>query len=209
MKKTILAVLALSVASVLLLANGCVYDNLRSEVVVTEKVVVQYDEYRESPSIGSAVVADTWRQRLLDKLEDFRADLEDVKSITVVAGEYKTTMPSKAPHDWTITGKVTVRRQDDPMGPVTDGPADFVNLTSQSLWSAKGKPIPASLNSAGVALINRALDDLLEGGNPRLIVEMVSDNIVPAPSPSDPLKFNWLAMVTFQAVVDVDMGGKK
>jgi hypothetical protein len=203
MKKTILAVLAVSIGSVLLLGSGCVYDNLRSQVVVTEKVVVQYDEYRETPSIGSAVVADTWRHRLLDALEDYGADIEDVQSITVVAGEYKTTMPSKAPHDWTITGKVTVRRQDDPMGPVTDGPADFVRMTTQSLAGAKGKPIPADLNSAGVELINDALEVLLAGGNPRLIVEMVSDNISPAPSPSDPLKFNWLAMVTFQAVVDV------
>lgn len=208
MKRTILAMFALSIGAVLLMANGCVYDSLRSEVVVTEKVVVQYTEYRESPDIGSAVVADTWRQRLLDKLDDYGAKIEDVKSISVVSGEYKTTMPSKAAHDWMVTGKVTVRRQDDPMGPVTAGPADFVNMTNQSLNAAKGKPIPASLNSAGVAVIDAALQDLLMGGNPRLIVEMVSDNVVPAPSPSDPLKFSWLAMVTFQAVVDVDMAGK-
>jgi hypothetical protein len=205
MKKTILAMLALSIGSVLLLANGCVYDSLRSEVVVTEKVVVQYTEYRESPSIGSAVVADTWRQRLLDALDEYGADIGDVQSITVVSGEYKTTKPSKADHDWTVTGKVTVRRQDDPMGPVTDGPADLVNMTTQSLFGAKGKPVPADLNSAGVEVINRALQDLLAGGNPRLIVEMVSDNVTPAPSPSDPLEFQWQARVTFQAVVDVDV----
>lgn len=208
MKRTILAMLALSIGAVLLMANGCVYDSLRSEVVVTEKIVVQYTEYRESPSIGSAVVADTWRQRLLDTLKDYGATIEDVKSISVVSGEYKTTMPSKARHDWTVTGKVTVLRQDNPMGPVTDGPAEFVKMTSQSLNAAKGKPIPADLNSAGVQVINRALQDLLMGGNPRLIVEMVSDNIVPAPSASDPLNFGWLAMVTFQAVVDVDMSKK-
>lgn len=205
MKKTVFALLALSIGTLLALTSGCVYDELATEVVVTEKVVVQYREYRETPSIGSAVVADTWRMRLLEALEDYDASIEDVQSITVVSGEYKLAMPAKASHDWTVTGKVTVRRQDDPMGPVTDGPADFVNMTSQSLKAAKGKPIPADLNSAGVAVINRALQDLLAGGNPRLIVEMVSDNITPAPSMSDPLEFSWLAMVTFQAVVDVDM----
>ena len=208
MKKAILTALALSVGSVLVLVSGCVYDNLASEVVVTEKVVVQYKEYREAPSIGSAVVADNWRERLLDKLEEYGADIEDVESITVVSGEDRTTLPSKASHDWTVSGKVTMRRQDDPNGPVTDGPADFVNMTSQSLTGAKGKSTPASLNSAGVAVVNRALQDLLEGDDPRLIVEMVSDNIVPAPSPSDPLEFGWQAIVTFQAVVDVSVGAK-
>jgi hypothetical protein len=208
MRKAILATLALSVLCVLVLASGCVFDNTGSEVVVTEKVVVQYSEYRESPSIGSAVVADQWRQRLMDSLKDYGAKIEDVKSITVVSGDYKVTMPSRASHDWTVSGKVTMRRQDDPHGQVTDGPADFVNMTSQSLMAAKGKPVPANLNAAGVAVVNRALQDLLTGGNPRLIVEMVSDNIVPAPSHSDPLDFGWNASVTFQAVVKVKMGGK-
>jgi hypothetical protein len=205
MKKTVSTVLALSIGSLLVLTSGCVYDELATQVVVTETIVVQYTEYRENPFIGSAVVADTWRERLLDSLEDYGASIEDVQSITVVSGEYKMTKPFKGTHDWTVTGKVTVRRQDDPMGPVTDGPADFVNMTTQSLWDASGRPTPADLNSAGVAVIDRALQDLLAGGDPRLIVEMVSDDITPAPTMSDPLEFNWLARVTFQAVVDVDM----
>ncbi len=209
MKKAILTTLALSIGGLLVLASGCVFDNLASEVVVTEKVIVQYKEFRESPSIGSAVVADTWRERLLDALDDHGAKLEDVKSITVVSGEYKVAAPSRASHDWTVSGRVTMRRQDNPSGPVTDGPATFVNMTSQSLMAAKGKAIPASLNSEGVAVVNRALSDLLTGGDPRLIVEMVSDNITPAPSPSDPLEFGWLAQVTFQAVVKVKAGGMK
>jgi hypothetical protein len=205
MKKTVLTVLALSIGSLLVLTSGCVYDELATQVVVSETIVVQYTEYRENPFIGSAVVADTWRERLLDSLQDYGASIEDVQSISVVSGEYKMTKPFKGTHDWTVIGKVTVRRQDDPTGPVTDGPADFVNMTTQSLWDASGRPTPADLNSAGVAVIDRALQDLLAGGDPRLIVEMVSDDITPAPTMSDPLEFNWLARVTFQAVVAVDM----
>jgi hypothetical protein len=196
-------VLALSVAALLALASGCVYDSLSSQVVVTEKVNVQFKEYRESPSIGSVVVADQFKTRLMDILKENGAKLSDIQSITMVAGEYKVAMPSAALHDWTVTGRVTMRRQDDPMGPVTEGPATFVNMTSQSLQAAKGKPVPADLNSAGVAIVNHALTDLKNGGDPRLIVEMVSDNIVPAPSPSDPLEFSWLAQVTFQVVIKV------
>jgi hypothetical protein len=203
MKKSVFAGLALSAACLLALASGCVYDSLSSQVVVTEKVNVVFKEYREGPSIGSVVVADQFKMRLEDILEDNGAKLSDIQSITMVAGEYKVAMPSMAAHDWTVSGVVTMRRQDDPMGPVTEGPATFVNMTSQSLIAAKAKPIPADLNSAGVAVVNHALTDLKNGGDPRLIVEMVSDNIVPAPSPSDPLEFSWLAQVTFQVVINV------
>ena len=203
MKKSVFTLLALSVVGILALASGCVYDSLSSQVVVTEKVNVQFTEYREIPSIGSTVVADQFKTRLMDILKDNGAKLSDIQSITMVAGEYKVAMPSKASHDWMVTGRVTMRRQDNPVGPVTEGPATFVNLTSQSLMAAKGKPVPAALNSAGVAIVNHALTDLKNGGDPRLIVEMVSDNIVPAPSPSDPLEFSWLAQVTFQVVINV------
>jgi len=207
MKKSIFTLLAFPVACVLALASGCVYDSLSSQVVVTEKVTVQFKEYRESPSIGSAVVIDTFKERLMDVLDDNKAKLDDIQSITMVAGEYKVAAPSSATHDWTVTGVVTMRRQDDPDGPVTEGPATFVNMTSQSLWAAKGKPVPADLNSAGVAVVNHALADLMNGQDPRLVVEMVSDTIVPAPSPSDPLEFSWLAQVTFQVVVNVKVTG--
>lgn len=208
MKKSVFTMLAFPVACILALASGCVYDSLSSQVVVTEKVNVQFKEYRESPSIGSVVVIDTFKERLMDVLEDNNAKLDDIQSITMVAGEYKVAAPSKAAHDWTVTGRVTMRRQDNPIGPVTEGPATFVNLTSQSLWAAKGKPVPADLNAAGVTVVNNALKDLKNGGDPRLIVEMVSDTIVPAPSPSDPLEFSWLAQVTFQVVVNVKVTGK-
>jgi hypothetical protein len=203
MKKSCFTVLALSVLGILVLASGCVYDSLSSQVVVTEKVNVQFKEYREIPSIGSVVVIDTFKDRLMDALDDNGAKLSDIQSITMVAGEYKVAAPSKAAHDWTVSGVVTMRRQDDPMGPVTEGPATFVNMTSQSLKAAKGKPVPADLNSAGVAVVNHALTDLKNGGDPRLVVEMVSDSVVPAPSASDPLEFSWLAQVTFQVVINV------
>jgi hypothetical protein len=52
------------------------------------------------------------------------------------------------------------------------------------------------------------LTDVLQGADPRLIITMESSSIVPAPSPSDPLAFNWMAEVTFQAVIKVGAGKK-
>jgi hypothetical protein len=89
--------------------------------------------------------------------------------------------------------------------PPTDGPETFVNFTTQSLKDAKGKPIYADLNSAGVAVVDRALQAILAGEDPRIVVRMNSDNITPAPSPTDPLDFMWLAEVEFQIVIDKSM----
>jgi hypothetical protein len=191
---------------VLAFSSGCVYDEMQTEVVATEKVVVQFDEYRESPDIGSAVVVDDFKKRLMGKLDDYGVELEDVISITMVSGEYKVTKPSRS-HDWTVTGEVTIKRQDDPSGPVTEGPEIFVNLTNQSLDAAGGMPVPADLNSAGVGVVNNALADLKMGGDPRLIVTMESDDITPAPSMADPLSFKWQARIVFQIVIDMSVSG--
>lgn len=206
MMKAVLKLMILPVFCVLALSSGCVYEDLQTEVVITEKVLVQFDEYRESPSIGSAVVVDDFKTKLMNKLDEYGVELEDVVSITMVSGEYKVTKPSKG-HDWTVTGEVTIKRQDDPMGPVTEGPEIFVNLTSQSLNAAQGMPVPADLNSAGVGVVNNALAALKMGGDPRLIVTMESDDITPAPSPSDPLMFKWQARIVFQIVVDMSVSG--
>jgi hypothetical protein len=204
MNKTMLKILVLSAIGAAALMSGCIYDPPTGTAVVTEKVVVQFSEYREIPTIGSAVVADDFKQKLMDELYENGYELEDVQTISMVSGSYKVTKPSKAAHDWTITGTVTMKRQDVPMGPVTDGPANFINMFNQSLKAAKGKPVVANLNAAGVGVVNRALAAILEGENPRLIITMDSSNVTPAPSAADPLDFQWLCEVTFQAVIKVN-----
>lgn len=207
MKLSLLNLVFVAVVGSLILMSGCIYDDLSSEIVVTEQICVSFTDYRESPELGSAVVCDRFKERILARISEYGADLEDIVSISVVSGTYHVTKPSKPDpkHDWTITAAVNVSRQDDPSGPVTDGPALFINRTSQSLLDAKGKPTVADMNSAGVEVINRALADLLEGMDPRLVLTMVDGIVDPAPTPEDPLTFKWNACVTFQAVVDMDL----
>jgi hypothetical protein len=202
MKKSVLAVVALSVAGLLAAAGGCIFQAAQSEAVITEKVKVEFSEYRESEPIGSVVVADEFKEAVDEILAKKGSSRKDIVAITMVSGEYKVIRPSTAGHDWTVTGRVTVRRQDDPNGPVTEGPGSFVDMTSQSLKAAQGKPVPAALNTNGVGIINNALEDLRNGGDPRLVVEMVSDSVDPAPTSSDPLAFTWRAEVTFQVVIN-------
>jgi hypothetical protein len=60
------------------------------------------------------------------------------------------------------------------------------------------------LETPGVELINRALMALVDGEDPTLILTL-DGSVSPAPSPSNPLEFKWLACVTFQAVIDMDL----
>ncbi|UCG50718.1 MAG: hypothetical protein JSW58_10970 [Candidatus Latescibacterota bacterium] len=202
MKTHVMRLVVLPVFCLLTLAGGCVYDDLTSEMVVTEKICVTLDEYRESGTLGSAVVCDQIADRVYKLLDKHNSKVKDIKSIGVISGTYRAARPSQADHDWTITSEVTIKRQDNPAGPVTDGPETFVNLTSQSLRAAQGGPIYADLNSDGVGLIARALGDLLLGEDPRLIVTMEGGTIDPEPTPADPLSFSWRVCVTFQVVIE-------
>jgi hypothetical protein len=210
MKLVVARLALLTVLFALVIGSGCIYDASTGEVVITEKICVSLDEYRESNTLGSSVVSDKFRERILMRIAAYGATLDDIESIVMVSGTYQVTKPASKQneHDWTITAAVNISRQDDPMGPVTDGPALFVNETSQSLLDAKGKPTYADLNSAGVELVNRALEDLLDGADPRLVLTLIPGGIDPAPSPSDPLSFKWNACVEFQAVVNVGTAGQ-
>ena len=208
MRRVVSKIVVLAVLGILALAGGCVYEDMSTEMVVTEQISVTLDEYRQSGTLGSTVVVAEFADEVYRMLDKYDSKIKDIKSINVVSGTYRVARPSQASHDWVITSPVTVRRQDDPMGPVTDGPAEFVNMTTQSLRAAQGAPIYADLNSAGVALIKDALDDLLLGKNPRVVLQMEGGTITPTPSPSDPLSFSWRATVTFQVVITKSPVGK-
>ena len=75
MNKAILKLLILPVFCILALSSGCVYDELATELVVTEKIIVGFDEYRESPDIGSAVVVDDFKMKLMAKLDEYDVDM--------------------------------------------------------------------------------------------------------------------------------------
>jgi len=207
MKTPVIRLIVLPVFVLLFLAGGCVYDDLSSEMVITEKVSITLDEYRVTGTLGSSVVCDDFADRVYKILEKNDSKIKDVKSISMVSGTYRVARPSNADHDWIITSPVTVKRQDDPSGPVTDGPSVFVNMTRQSLRAAQGAAIYADLNSEGVDLIDRALDDLLLGQNPRLILTMDGGTVDPEPTLSDPLDFSWRTTVTFQVVIEKNPKG--
>jgi len=206
-KRNYLLISLIVIICVLATANGCIYDELAGEVVVTEKICVQFEETRTSPNFSSYEVDNRFRERLMDLMDENGLTLADIRSANVVSGTYKVTKPSKS-HAWAISGNVSVARQDIPGDPYSDGPAPLVNLINQSLKDAKGKPTPAVLIADGVAVLDRALQAVIDGEDPRLVLIMESGDVVPAPSVADPLEFKWLSCVTFQVVVGVSMAAE-
>jgi hypothetical protein len=206
MKRATIHTLVLSVVCVLALASGCIFDGRWGDIVVTDKVSIKLDEYRTNGTLGSAAVAEEFANDVYKLLDKYDCKITAVKKINIVGATYEVVKPSNAHHDWTITSRVTVLRQDNPNGPVTDGPVGFVKLTKQSLHAAKRKPVPADLRCAGVELVDRALRDVVKGQKPRLVLGMEGGTIAPVPTPADPLSFTWRACVTFQVVLHKEKG---
>lgn len=198
MKTSFLSLLLAAIVCLTAVTTSCIYDPQSGEVVVTEKICVNLQNYEEDGSISRRAVADQFRQRLIDKIEDYGATMDDISDITLVSATYKLNSLKNTKHDWLFSGDVYVSRRD-----VSDGPELLVSFSGESVEGLKGSPTSASLDSDGVELINRALDDLLAGGDPELVVELMNESFDPEPSPSDPLQAVWLACVEFQAVVDV------
>lgn len=202
MKNVCAKLLMVAIVGVMLAAAGCVYDE--SDLVITEQVCVNFDQTITTGSFSTFVVCDKFRETLLVELAAHNKTLDDIESIHMVSGTFKTMAVTGARrHDWFVTADVSIARQDDPGDPVTDGPASFVSFDNQSLQALKGAPTDADLHSDGVELVNRALQALLDGENPRLVLVVDNGSISPTPSTSDPMDFKLLTCVKFQAIVDM------
>ncbi len=94
MRRVASIVVVLPVLGILALAGGCVYDDMSSEMVVTEQVSVTLDEYRESGTLGSTVVVAEFADEVYKMLDKYDSKIKDIKSINVVSGTYRVARPS-------------------------------------------------------------------------------------------------------------------
>lgn len=201
MKHLCARLLVVAIVGVMLAAAGCVYDE--SDLVITESVCVNFDQVITTGSFTTFTVSDKFLETILEELDEQGKTLDDIESIHMVSGTFKSMTVTGTKHDWLITADVTIGRQDDPNGPFDDGPATFVSFSNQSLQALKGSPTDADLHADGVELVNRALEAVLDGENPRLVLVVNNESITPTPSASDPMDFKLLTCVKFQAIVDV------
>jgi hypothetical protein len=194
------------VICVLAVANGCMLDENSSAAVIKTKVCVLFREVQESGTFSSSVVSDLFRKRLAESLEETGLTLDDIQSVGMTGAFYKVV--TLHGHDWIMSASVKVSRQDDPGQPPTEE-AVLLNMTTASLRGLKGKPTVADLNADGVAVVDNALADVLNGEDPRLVLTMFDTDVDPAPSPEDPLVLKWLACIEFVASANASAASLK
>jgi len=193
----------IAVVGMLLGLTSCVFQN--GDLVLNETVCVNIEETQTDGSFSTFVVVDDFQEALNKKLEQHGKGPKDVQSIHMVSATFKTL--KVAPHDWNLTGDVSIARQDTEGGPITDGPALLVSFDGQSLAGLKGRPTDAELLSGGVDVVNNALQALLLGENPRMILQVDNEVASPVPSESDPMSFTTKVCVKFQMVVALNTPG--
>jgi hypothetical protein len=200
MKQLCARLLVIAVAGVSLALAGCVYD--RTDLVITENVCVNIEEYQTTGSFTTFVVCDKFKEELEEKLREYDRKKKDVKSIHMVSATFKTLYVKS--HDWKVTANVDIARQDTPGGAYDDGPAPFMSFRRQSLKELRGAPTDADMHADGVELVDRALDTLIDDEDPRLVLLVNNENVRPTPSSSDPMEFKFRACVKFQIVIEAD-----
>jgi hypothetical protein len=165
----------------------------KNKLLYSDKFCVQFDEVRTSVPFSTEVVSDLFAEQFLASLAAQGLTADDLGLIRMTGGSYALKGNIQG-HDWVITSRVDVQRQGGifPFEP-------FVNTTTTNLKGLKGKGENADLNQEGVNIIDVALEDLVNGGDPVLLVKMVATEVVPAPSPQDPMIFTWQACIEVQA----------
>lgn len=177
--------------------SGCVLEN--GDLVVSENVCVTLEEVQTTGTFSTFAVVDKFEEALERKLKESGNSKKDIKSIHMVSAAFKTM--EVTPHDWNFTADIDVARQDVPGGAYEDGPATLVAFEDQSLMGLQGKPTDADLLADGVLVVNRALEALRLGEDPRLVLLVENESVSPTPSETDPMGFQLLVCVQFQMVV--------
>jgi hypothetical protein len=171
-----------------------------SEVVLHEKFCVRFDENRTTGDFESEVVCDQFATLINQWLADNDVTSEDVEGIFMSGGRIKLAGDFSG-HAWDITSSVRIRRAD-----IADGPSRFLKEQTVTIPGEIGgdRGYKPSFDGAGVRLVNRALQDLVKGCDPVLVVTMRNTDVDPEPRVDDPLVFSWDACINITAIVDSD-----
>ena len=172
-------------------------DLSKSKIVLRDKFCVRFDEDRDSGKFEKEIVCDQFAAMIHQWLEDNNVDGDDITHIFMTGGRITEGDDFKGPHGWDITSSVYIKRAD-----IKDGPRRFIkNRTVDIPDDIDGRGFRPRFDRKGVKLVNRALRDLVDGGDPVLVVKMVSTDVDPEPSSSDPLIFSWDACINITAIV--------
>jgi hypothetical protein len=179
--------------------SGCILEEKIIELVLTNETSADFAVLDSSDSWNDPFTLSNYGDDLDEALEDAGYSRSDIKSATLMAGHYGVTEFSHG-HDWDLTASITVERTDVPSGVAT-----LIDYGTESVQGLLGQKKAASLNAAGVTIINDALTDFINGANPTLVFTLVSDNIEPDPSPTDKIEFDWRGWITIQILLEANV----
>lgn len=197
MKNTIRKIVLLTCLVFLTGGESCVVDQKVIDVVLKEKVCAVFPENSADQEYMTTETVD-YAQEIDQILADNDYVRTDIAKLTVEGGAYGVvSLPDGA--DWEITGSVNVRRVD-----LGGSPVGLINYASEDLRPLIGMEKPASLNAAGVNLLNDAVEDYLNGSDP--VLEFISMGTVdPAPSEQNRIIFEWKAWVLFAVTLQEEL----
>lgn len=180
------------------ISGGCIMEDRVVELVVNERVCVDFLENHATVSFVTPTTVN-YEDEINKILDDNGVSRDRIVSARLVSASYGVTdFPDH--DDWVITGAVTVERED-----VTDGPDTLWTYGNISVSDALGERIPVTLNSSGVGVLNRALDDFIADGSPVLTFKVVNSGVTPPPSIDDPIQFLWKGCLVVGIVVETDV----
>jgi len=196
MKKTWFLLVLLGIAVAM---GSCIMEDRIIQLVLTDKSCADFSENQTSTSFVTPARLE-FGEELNRILEDNDVAREEIVHALLVSASYGVTNFTQSTA-WVISGSITVEREDE-----ADGPKTLIAYSNLSVADALGKVIPAPLDSAGVHLINRATADYLAGvgSNPVLIFKVNNSSVVPSPSVSDPIQFDWRFCITMDVVTETD-----
>jgi hypothetical protein len=179
---------------VLAVGPGCVLEDKVVEIVLKGQTCVEWTEYHESAEWNTPLELD-YADSIRKILEDNDIDIDKIKDAKLVSASYWVTVNNNDAHDWSISGYITVQRDDGPV-------RQMVEYTDQSLNAAYLTPTDADLDAAGVAIINGAFDSFLVDPYAPIVLTFTTENdaVTPGPTPSDPLDFIWKACLKIHVV---------
>lgn len=198
--KRFLGMISMTLLVCLLIAgSGCILQQKIVELVLTNETFMDFAEFDSSASWTHPDTLDNYAEDLDEALDDAGYSRPDITSATLMAGHYGVLTFTQS-HDWTIEGSITVQRLNPPGAAAT-----IIDYSSVSVQGSLGKKIPAPLVSAGVAIMNQALTDFINGQNPILVFTVVNGDVTPTPSQSDKIQFDWRAWITIQVLLQADV----
>ena len=190
----ILLVLVLVMAGL----GGCLEDR-ETEIVLNDENCEPFDEVRTNENYSTPYTLVIYEE-IDELLADNDLSREQIIDAFLVSGAYTITA-FEHDHPWDVGGVITVQRVGGINPPVVLlDYNDYITVND----AAVGVKTYVTLETEGVAVIDQALDDFINGQDPELIFTITSGDIDPDPSVADAMEFSWEFCLYIQVITALD-----